>query len=65
MSDAMELFLRRVIIDQKLPFEVVALDDATLETVTQAWEKQRQRRDHKKHTKLQGPQDGKKGNSGI
>jgi addiction module RelB/DinJ family antitoxin len=25
MSEAMELFLRRVIIDEKLPFEVVAL----------------------------------------
>jgi addiction module RelB/DinJ family antitoxin len=32
MTEAMELFLRRVIIDQKLPFEVVALDDVLLET---------------------------------
>ena len=26
MTQAMELFLRRVIVDEKLPFEVVALD---------------------------------------
>jgi len=30
MSEAMELFLRRVIVDEKLPFEVVALDEAVL-----------------------------------
>jgi len=30
MTEAMELFLRRVIVDQKLPFEVVALDEATM-----------------------------------
>jgi len=36
MSEAMELFLRRVIIDEKLPFEVVALEDATLERITRA-----------------------------
>ena len=26
MSEAMELFLRRIILDQRLPFDVVALD---------------------------------------
>lgn len=30
MTEAVELFLRRMIVDEKLPFEVVALDDATL-----------------------------------
>lgn len=30
MTEAIELFLRRVIVDQKLPFEVVALDEATM-----------------------------------
>jgi addiction module RelB/DinJ family antitoxin len=30
MTEAMELFLRRVIVDQKLPFEVVALDETTM-----------------------------------
>jgi len=42
LSDAMELFLRRVIIDQKLPFEVAALDDATLVAATRAWKKHTQ-----------------------
>jgi DNA-damage-inducible protein J len=40
MTEAMELFLRRMIIDQKLPFEVVALDDATFRTITEAWQKE-------------------------
>jgi hypothetical protein len=35
-----ELFLRRVIIDQKLPFEIAALDEASLIAVTKAWEPQ-------------------------
>lgn len=38
MTEAMELFLRRVIVDQKLPFEVVALDEPTLTTIVSAWE---------------------------
>jgi addiction module RelB/DinJ family antitoxin len=45
MSDAMELFLRRVIIDQKLPFEVTALDDAVLTEVTKAWEQRARQHD--------------------
>lgn len=28
MTDAMEMFLRRVIVDQRIPFEIVALDTA-------------------------------------
>ena len=36
MSEAMELFLRRVIVDEKLPFEVVALEEATLDNVISA-----------------------------
>jgi addiction module RelB/DinJ family antitoxin len=32
MSEAVELFLRRVIADEKLPFEVIALDEAALAT---------------------------------
>ncbi len=35
MSEAMELFL--VIVDEKLPFEVIALEDATLEKITSEW----------------------------
>jgi addiction module RelB/DinJ family antitoxin len=38
LTEAMELFLRRIIIDQRLPFDVVALDEATLARVTQAWQ---------------------------
>jgi DNA-damage-inducible protein J len=36
MTEAMELFLRRVIIDQKLPFDVVALDERMLLAITEA-----------------------------
>jgi DNA-damage-inducible protein J len=35
MTQAMELFLRRVIVDEKLPFEVVALDQATLARIAE------------------------------
>jgi addiction module RelB/DinJ family antitoxin len=35
MTQAMELFLRRVIVDEKLPFEVIALDAATLSRITE------------------------------
>jgi addiction module RelB/DinJ family antitoxin len=38
MTEAMELFLRRVIVDQKLPFDVVALDEQQLSTIVAAWE---------------------------
>ncbi|MDE2071415.1 MAG: type II toxin-antitoxin system RelB/DinJ family antitoxin [Patescibacteria group bacterium] len=37
MTEAMELFLRRIIVDEKLPFEVTALDDATLATIIGTW----------------------------
>lgn len=29
MTEAMELFLRRIIVDQRIPFEIVALDPET------------------------------------
>jgi len=38
MTDFMELVLRRLIIDQKLPFEAVALSDADLDMIIAAWE---------------------------
>lgn len=42
MTQAMELFLRRVIVDEKLPFEIIALDQATLSRITEdASEQQR------------------------
>jgi len=37
MSEAMELFLRRVIVDEKLPFEVVALDEIVLKEIDADW----------------------------
>jgi addiction module RelB/DinJ family antitoxin len=50
MTEAMELFLRRLIVDQKLTFEVVGLDDETLSTIAGAWEAQL--RDQKKAIEL-------------
>jgi addiction module RelB/DinJ family antitoxin len=44
MTDFMELALRRLIVDQKLPFEVTALDDAAIGSLLRSWEA---------HTKLQ------------
>jgi DNA-damage-inducible protein J len=38
MTEAMELFLRRLIVDQKLPFEVAALDDETFTAIIGSWE---------------------------
>jgi len=38
MTEAMELFLRRLIVDQKIPFEVIALDEATFATIMGSWE---------------------------
>jgi len=38
MTEAMELFLRRLIVDQKMPFEVVAMNDVTFATVMDSWE---------------------------
>jgi addiction module RelB/DinJ family antitoxin len=39
MTEAMELFLRRVIVDQRLPFEVTALDEPALLSIVSAWQK--------------------------
>jgi addiction module RelB/DinJ family antitoxin len=41
MTEAMELFLRRLIVDQKMPFEVIALDGATFAMVMESWESSR------------------------
>ncbi len=50
MTDAMEMFLRRVIVDQRIPFEIVALDTATLERI-EAIAHQRKKASHKQRTK--------------
>lgn len=34
MTEAMELFLRRVIVDQRIPFEIIALDPETFARIT-------------------------------
>jgi addiction module RelB/DinJ family antitoxin len=41
MTEAMELFLRRLIVDQKMPFEVAALDEATFATIMNSWDASR------------------------
>lgn len=33
MTDAIEIFLRQMIVEQRIPFEIVALDVATLERI--------------------------------
>lgn len=40
MTEAIELFLRRMVIDQRLPFDVVALDNATYTRLLSDWEEQ-------------------------
>ena len=42
MTEAIELFLRRVIVDQKIPFEIVAFDQATYKRVVEDWPAQAQ-----------------------
>jgi addiction module RelB/DinJ family antitoxin len=40
LTEVMEMFIRRMIADQALPFEVIALDDALLEKIAQEYEHQ-------------------------
>ena len=40
MTEAMELFLRRIIVDEKIPFEVIALNDTRLVQIATDYEKQ-------------------------
>jgi addiction module RelB/DinJ family antitoxin len=40
MTEAVELFLRRTIQDEKLPFEIVALDETRLAEIVQEYERQ-------------------------
>jgi addiction module RelB/DinJ family antitoxin len=49
MTEAVELFLRRMIVDERIPFDVVALDAAALGQLEDEWcEEQRTRRRHAK-----------------
>jgi addiction module RelB/DinJ family antitoxin len=38
LTEATELFLRRMIIDKRIPFEVVAFDNATFTRLVADWE---------------------------
>jgi addiction module RelB/DinJ family antitoxin len=40
LTEVMEMFIRRMIADQALPFEVIALDDALLETIAKEYKHQ-------------------------
>lgn len=40
MTEAIELFLRRMIADQRIPFEVVALDNAAYTQLLLDWEEE-------------------------
>ncbi len=41
ITEATELFLRRMIVDQRIPFEIVALDDATYQRIVEDWSKEK------------------------
>jgi addiction module RelB/DinJ family antitoxin len=43
MTEAMELFLRRMIVDQRIPFEVIALDNETFSVLIAKWQQEEQR----------------------
>jgi addiction module RelB/DinJ family antitoxin len=40
LTEATELFLRRMIIDQRIPFDVVAFDNATFTQLVLDWQEQ-------------------------
>jgi addiction module RelB/DinJ family antitoxin len=40
LTEATELFLRRMIIDQRIPFEVIAVDNATYAQLVSDWEEE-------------------------
>ena len=40
MTEAMEMFLCRMIVDQRIPFDIVALDDLTYKRLVEDWPKE-------------------------
>src|SRR6266702_6489483 len=40
MTEAIELFLRKMVVDQRIPFEVAAIDNATYTELILDWEEQ-------------------------
>jgi addiction module RelB/DinJ family antitoxin len=55
VTEAMELFFRRVIIDQRIPFEVVAFDDATHKRVIEDWQREATAKVRRGHRKSKAP----------
>ena len=49
LTEATELFLRRMIIDQRIPFEVVAVDNATFSQLILDWEEEAHMIEVKRH----------------
>ena len=52
MTEAMELFLRRIIVDEKIPFEIIALNDTRLIQIGTEYEKQIAAQKTLKHKRL-------------
>ena len=50
LTEATELFLRRMIIDQRIPFEVIAVDNATYTQLISDWEEETHMMDIKRHS---------------
>jgi addiction module RelB/DinJ family antitoxin len=42
MTEVLEMFLRRVVVDQRIPFDVVALSDTQLAQIADEYERQLQ-----------------------
>ena len=49
LTEATELFLRRMIIDQRIPFEVIAVDSATFSELLMDWEEEARMIELKRH----------------
>ncbi len=58
MTEAMELFLRRVIVDQRIPFEVVALDQDVLARIADEASAQKTARKSQHRKAVQGKGGG-------
>jgi addiction module RelB/DinJ family antitoxin len=52
LTEATELFLRRMIIDQRIPFDVVAFDNATFTQLVLDWEEEERAITLKRHGRV-------------
>jgi addiction module RelB/DinJ family antitoxin len=55
LTEATELFLRRMIMDERIPFEVVALDNATFTQLLLDWESETKALTAKHNRRLHQP----------